>query len=77
MSDLVACKAGKESLVRTLLRSGANAGAVNTKNWRTAIMLAAEGGHLEVIRLLLSIQEINLQDFGNLNSMAFQETART
>ena len=40
-------------------------------------MLAAEGGHLEVIRLLLSIQEINLQDFGNLNSMAFQETART
>ena len=40
-------------------------------------MLAAEGGHLEVTRLLLSIQEINIHDFGNLSSVTFHETAST
>lgn len=58
-----------------LLKNGANAAAVNPKNWRTAIMLAAEGGHCEVTKLLLSLHEITVHDFGDLGGVSLPEAA--
>jgi ankyrin repeat protein len=53
---------GNKSIVKTLLRGGADPSVVNTKTGRTCLMYASEGGHMELVKLLCSLLDMTTVD---------------
>lgn len=49
------------NVVTLLLKSGADVSLIDRKR-RTALMLAAHNGHLEVVKLLLPLSDIEAED---------------
>jgi ankyrin repeat protein len=58
----IACQAGREDMVRCMVVRGANPNATN-KEGQTALILAAELGHVAVVQTLLDLKvSVNIRD---------------